>query len=62
MAPCVLWIDEIEKAFVSVRSTETDGGVSKRLLGAFLTWMQERAARVFLVLDRQLGPGAARPR
>jgi ATPase family associated with various cellular activities (AAA) len=50
MAPCVLWIDEIEKAFVSVRSTESDGGVSKRLLGALLTWMQERAAHVFLVL------------
>jgi ATPase family protein associated with various cellular activities (AAA) len=49
IAPCVLWIDEIEKAFVSTRSTESDGGVSKRLLGALLTWMQERAARVFLV-------------
>jgi SpoVK/Ycf46/Vps4 family AAA+-type ATPase len=49
MAPCVLWIDEIEKAFVSTRSTESDGGVSKRLLGALLTWMQERKARVFLV-------------
>jgi len=50
MAPCVLWVDEIEKVFVSARSNETDGGVSKRLLGTFLTWMQERAARVFLVL------------
>jgi len=50
MAPCVLWVDEIEKVFVSARSSETDGGVSKRLLGTFLTWMQERAARVFLVL------------
>jgi SpoVK/Ycf46/Vps4 family AAA+-type ATPase len=50
MAPCVLWIDEIEKAFVSVRSTESDGGVSKRLLGALLTWMQERATPVFLVM------------
>jgi SpoVK/Ycf46/Vps4 family AAA+-type ATPase len=49
MSPCVLWIDEIEKAFVSVRSTESDGGVSKRLLGALLTWMQERGARAFLV-------------
>jgi SpoVK/Ycf46/Vps4 family AAA+-type ATPase len=49
MAPCVLWIDEIEKAFVSVRSNESDGGVSKRLLGALLTWMQERAEKVFLV-------------
>ena len=55
MAPCVLWIDEIEKAFVSVRSTESDGGVSKRLLGALLTWMQERAAHVFLVLTANSG-------
>jgi SpoVK/Ycf46/Vps4 family AAA+-type ATPase len=49
IAPCVLWIDEIEKAFVSTRSTESDGGVSKRLLGSLLTWMQERKARVFVV-------------
>ncbi len=50
MAPCVLWIDELEKAFVSVRSTESDGGVSKRLLGGLLTWMQERTSQVFLVM------------
>ena len=49
MAPCVLWIDEIEKAFVSSRSSESDGGVSKRLIGTLLVWMQERASRVFLV-------------
>jgi ATPase family associated with various cellular activities (AAA) len=49
MAPCVLWVDEIEKAFVSARSSESDGGVSKRLIGGLLTWMQERASRVFLV-------------
>jgi SpoVK/Ycf46/Vps4 family AAA+-type ATPase len=49
MAPCVLWIDEIEKAFVSSRSAESDGGVSKRLIGTLLVWMQERASRVFLV-------------
>jgi AAA+ superfamily predicted ATPase len=49
MAPCVLWIDEIEKAFGSSRSSESDGGVSKRLVGTLLTWMQERAPRVFLV-------------
>jgi SpoVK/Ycf46/Vps4 family AAA+-type ATPase len=49
MAPCVLWIDEIEKAFVGARSSESDGGVSKRLLGGLLTWMQERRRRVFLV-------------
>jgi ATPase family associated with various cellular activities (AAA) len=49
MAPCVLWIDEIEKAFASGRSSESDGGVSQRLLGALLTWMQEHRRRVFLV-------------
>ncbi len=49
MAPCVLWIDEIEKAFVSSRSNESDGGVSKRLIGMLLVWMQEHASRVFLV-------------
>ena len=49
MAPCVLWIDEIEKAFTAARSSESDGGVSKRLIGALLTWMQERGSRVFLV-------------
>ena len=49
MAPCVLWIDEIEKAFASSRSSESDGGVSKRLVASLLTWMQERTARVFLI-------------
>ncbi|MEP6767622.1 MAG: AAA family ATPase [Acidobacteriota bacterium] len=49
MAPCVLWIDEIEKAFASSRSSESDGGVSKRLVAALLTWMQERSARVFMI-------------
>ncbi len=49
IAPCVLWVDEIEKAFVSVRSNESDGGVSKRLLGALLTWMQDRTEKIFLV-------------
>ena len=47
MAPCVLWIDEIEKAFAS--SNGTDGGVSQRILGSFLSWMQERAGDVFVV-------------
>lgn len=60
MAPCVLWIDEIEKAFVSADSAESDGGVSKRLIGTLLTWMQERASRVFFVATansvRQLPP------
>jgi hypothetical protein len=49
MAPCVLWIDEIEKAFATGRSADSDGGVSRRLVGTLLTWMQERASRVFIV-------------
>jgi len=49
MAPCVLWIDEIEKAFATSRSNDSDGGVSKRLVAALLTWMQERASHVFLI-------------
>ena len=48
LAPCVLWIDEIEKALAR-GDDRTDGGVSRRLLGAFLTWMSERRSRVFLV-------------
>jgi len=48
MAPCILWMDEIEKGLAS-GSDSSDGGVSRRVLGAFLTWMSERHARVFLV-------------
>jgi hypothetical protein len=47
MAPVVLWIDEIEKAFAS--GGEEDGGVSQRILGSFLSWMQERTGDVFVV-------------
>lgn len=49
MAPCVLWIDEIEKAFATSRSNDSDGGVSKRLVASLLTWMQERKTHVFLI-------------
>ena len=49
MAPCVLMIDEIEKGFASVVSSEADGGLSRRILGRLLGWMQEREAPVFLV-------------
>src|SRR5919106_3533557 len=47
MAPVVLWIDEIEKGFA--RDRDADGGVSSRLLGTFLRWMQDRPDGVFLV-------------
>lgn len=48
VAPVILWIDEIEKAFAQGRGTE-DGGVSTRVLGHFLSWMQERRGDVFVV-------------
>ena len=47
IAPVVLWIDELEKAFASGGSE--DGGVSQRILGSFLTWMQDRTGDVFVV-------------
>ena len=46
MAPIVLWIDELEKAFSS--SGDNDGGVSKRVFGTFLSWLQERKGDVFV--------------
>lgn len=49
MAPCVLWIDEIEKAFSSASSSgDADGGQGKRLFGQFLTWMQEKQEACFI--------------
>jgi hypothetical protein len=48
MAPVVLWIDEIEKSF-GTEGSDNDGGVSRRLLGSFLTWLQEKPAGVFVV-------------
>jgi hypothetical protein len=46
MAPCVLWIDEIEKGLAT---DSDDAGPSKRILGTLLTWMAERKDRIFLV-------------
>jgi len=46
MAPCVLWIDEIEKG---IAAGDGDGGESRRILGTLLTWMAERKSKVFLV-------------
>jgi hypothetical protein len=46
LAPVVLWIDEIEKALAV---TDNDGGASRRLLGTFLTWLQEKRESVFVV-------------
>lgn len=48
MAPCVLWIDEIEKG-IATGNGDQDGGVSRRVLGALLTWLAEREKAVFIV-------------
>jgi AAA+ superfamily predicted ATPase len=48
LAPAVLWIDEIEKGFASAASLSSDGGLSRRMFGTLLTWMQERTAPSFL--------------
>jgi ATP-dependent 26S proteasome regulatory subunit len=50
LAPCVLWIDELEKVFAGSGpdSASADAGVSSRLLASFLSWMQDRKAPVFV--------------
>ena len=50
VAPSVLWIDEIEKMFPHASlSSEADAGLSVRIFGTFLTWMQEKKSPVFVV-------------
>lgn len=50
LAPCVLWIDEIEKGLAGVGSSDqTDGGTTARVVGTLLTWMQEKREPVFVV-------------
>jgi len=49
MSPVVLWIDEIEKGFASAAGQSSDGGLSRRMFGSLLTWMQEHSHPVFLV-------------
>lgn len=49
MAPSILWIDEIEKAFGASSDDSGDGGLGRRIQGALLTWLQEKKAPVFVV-------------
>ena len=49
MAPIVLWIDELEKGFGNISNTSSDGGISRRLFGNFLMWLQEKRKEVFVV-------------
>lgn len=48
VAPCILWIDEIEKGFGG-SGGERDGGTATRVFGSFLTWMQEKVKPVFVI-------------
>ncbi|MGB3240420.1 MAG: AAA family ATPase [Geitlerinemataceae cyanobacterium] len=48
LAPCVLWIDEIDKAFGGVDS-KGDGGTTSRVFGTFITWLAEKNSPVFVV-------------
>jgi len=49
VAPCVLFMDEIEKAFSGIKSSgQTDGGTTSRVFGTFLSWLQDKTAPVFV--------------
>jgi SpoVK/Ycf46/Vps4 family AAA+-type ATPase len=49
VAPCVLWIDEIEKGLSGVRGQSGDSGTSTRVFGTLLTWMEENQKPVFTI-------------
>lgn len=49
VAPAILWVDEIDKAFSNASSSAGDSGTSARVLGTFLTWLSEKTAPVFVV-------------
>ncbi|MGB0564359.1 MAG: AAA family ATPase [Spirulinaceae cyanobacterium] len=50
IAPCVLWMDEIDKAFGNItKGIDGDSGTSRRLFGTIITWMQEKTQPVFIV-------------
>jgi ATP-dependent 26S proteasome regulatory subunit len=50
VAPAILWVDEIDKAFAGAQgSAVADGGTTARVLGTFLTWLSEKVAPVFVV-------------
>jgi ATP-dependent 26S proteasome regulatory subunit len=50
VAPCILWLDELEKGLAGVQgSSSSDGGVTTRVFATFLTWLQEKKSPVFVV-------------
>ena len=49
ISPCVLWVDELEKAFAGIGGEGSGAEVTTRLFGSFLTWLQEKESPVFVV-------------
>lgn len=50
IAPCILWLDELEKGFAGVQSSSfSDAGTTARVFGSFITWLQEKTAPVFVI-------------
>ena len=49
VAPCVLWIDELEKAFAGVGGNGGGSDITTRFFGQFLTWLQEKESSVYVV-------------
>jgi len=50
IAPCILWLDELEKGFSGTQSSGfSDGGTTARVFGSFVTWLQEKTAPVFVI-------------
>ena len=50
VAPCILWLDELEKGFSGTRSSDvSDGGTTARVFGSFIQWLQEKTAPVFVI-------------
>ena len=49
ISPCILWIDEVDKAFAGLQGAQGDSGTSARVFGTIITWMQEKTKPVFVV-------------
>ncbi|RMG16410.1 MAG: AAA family ATPase [Planctomycetota bacterium] len=50
VAPCILWLDELEKGLSGVQSSgQSDGGTTARVFGTFITWLQEKTSPVFVI-------------
>lgn len=49
VSPCILWIDEMEKAFAGMNAQSSDSGTSQRVMQELLTWLSDREAPVFVV-------------